>query len=144
MTRIGEELLALRATDGRWYPSVIVNWARQNPASALHRALTWDDAEAAERYRLDQARRLIAIHVVDDIGDRQTISLAIDRGVGGGYRALPEVLASGQMRRLAAREALTELVRWRDRHRHLDRELAPIFGLIDRFKLLDAPEQDAA
>jgi hypothetical protein len=144
MTRIGAELVALRATDGRIYPSIAIDWARQNPDSALYRAFVWDDAVAGERYRLIQARQLIAIHVVDDVGHRQTISLMIDRSVGGGYRDMGATMSSEEMRRLAAREALTELIRWRDRHRHLDRELAGLFRSIDAFALLEPPDQEAA
>jgi hypothetical protein len=142
MTRIGEELLALQASDGKWYPAIVVDWARQHPDSALYRALVWDDRVAAEKYRLHQARQLIALHIVNDIHDRQTISLAIDRPEGGGYRSLPEVMSSAQMRDLAVRDAITELVRWRDRHRHLDRELAGLFGVIDRLAI--APPSDQA
>ena len=36
----------------------VVEYAR-DPDSALHSSFTWDDSEAAEQYRLEQARRVI-------------------------------------------------------------------------------------
>lgn len=128
-TRIGDELQALRASDGRWYPSIVVDWARANPDSALYRALEWDDRRAADEHRLSQARQLIAIHIVDEQGDRSTIALVIDRGYGGGYRDLGEVLSNAQLRRLATEQALAELRRWQERNKHLV-ELDGVFRAI--------------
>lgn len=144
MTPVGEEIVALRASDGRFYPEIIVAWARQNPGSELHQRFQWDVERAAHEHWLWQARQLIAIHVVDLAGDRMTVSLAIDRPRGGGYRDLNNVMSNAELRRMATEQALSELLRWADRHRHL-RELQTVLRVIDRVaRSLEPPERDAA
>jgi len=54
---IREELQAL-VSNGRLNPEDVVEAAR-NPNSSLHTYFTWDDTEAAESYRLQEARALI-------------------------------------------------------------------------------------
>jgi len=54
---IKEELEAI-AAGGVLYPADVVEAAR-NPNSAMHSQFEWDDSEAAEAYRLQQARALI-------------------------------------------------------------------------------------
>lgn len=54
---IREELETL-ITGGVIYPVDVVNAAR-NPNSAMHSQFEWDDGEAAEAWRLQQARTLI-------------------------------------------------------------------------------------
>lgn len=51
------DLLAER-NEGRLTPEAVVAAAR-DPESALHEHFTWDDAEAAQKRRLDEARALI-------------------------------------------------------------------------------------
>jgi hypothetical protein len=144
MTPVGEEIVALTASDGRIYPSVVVDWAEIHPESALHRQFPWDDAVAAREHRLWKARQLISLHVVDLAGDRTTISLQIDRPMGGGYRDMGEVLSTAELRRMAVEQAVGELHRWVARHRHLG-ELQTIFRAVDRVaRQIEPPEQDAA
>ncbi len=131
-TRVSEEIVSLRASDGRWYPQLIVEWARQNPDSALHGHFEWDVAKAAYDHWLWQARQLIAIHVVDVSGGRQTISLIVDRPKGGGYRELGEVVSNAEMRRDAVDQAIAELRRWRERYGFLQADLSGVFRAIDR------------
>jgi len=144
MTPVGEEIVALRASDGRIYPSVIVDWAEAHPESALYRQFPWDDAVAAREHRLWKARQLISLHVVDLAGDRTTISLEIDRTMGGGYRDLGSVLSTSELRRMALEQAIGELHRWADRYKHLE-ELQAVFRAVGRVaRNLDPPERDAA
>jgi hypothetical protein len=131
MTPVGQEIVALTATDGSIYPNVVVDWAQANPESELHRHFKWDINKAAREHWLWQARQLIAIHVVDLRRDRMTISLQIDRGRGGGYRHLGNVLSNAELRRQACEQAIGELHRWAERHRHLS-ELQGIFRAVDR------------
>lgn len=133
MTKVGEELLALADDDGVIFPDQVVDWARGHPKSALHAQFQWDVARAAREHWLWQARQLIAVHVVDDAGHRQTISLSIDRGHGGGYRPLDQVLANDELRRLAVGQAIGEALRWRERNSHL-LELRPVFRSIERLE----------
>lgn len=55
---IQERLQHLHARDGSLTPSAVVEDAR-DPESPLHSEFVWDDKKAAEKQRLDAARRLI-------------------------------------------------------------------------------------
>ena len=111
MNPVALEIVALTASDGKIYPSVVVAWAQANPDSELHRRFEWDIEKAAHEHWLWQARQLISIHVVDLAGDRTTISLEIDRTRGGGYRDMGAVLSNADLRRMATEQALRELHR---------------------------------
>lgn len=58
MEKVAERLKELERDNGRLAPADVVDAAR-DPASPLHSHFTWDDSEAAEKYRLMQARTLI-------------------------------------------------------------------------------------
>lgn len=55
---VAKILAALERDNGRLVPSDVVEAAR-DPNSPLHQHFEWNDSEAAEKYRLDQARTLI-------------------------------------------------------------------------------------
>ena len=128
---IRDELTALIRDGGSLNPHEVVDWARGNPDSALHRSLEWDDEKAAEHYRVWQARRLIAIHVVSADGERTTISLMPDRFSGTGYRPVDRVMSNADLRAMALQQAVEELRRWEHRYRHLT-ELAQVFAALDQ------------
>lgn len=46
-----------------------VLYAAKNPESELHKCFEWDDKEAANKYRLSQARKVIQLIVVKDEND---------------------------------------------------------------------------
>ena len=56
--QVGEELERLREEKGTLLPADVLEVAA-NPDSPLHAAFEWDDGEAAKKFRLSQARRLI-------------------------------------------------------------------------------------
>jgi hypothetical protein len=122
---IAAELLALQTEDGLIHPAGAVRWARANPASKLYGALEWNDAVAAEAYRVGQVRSLIAICVVDASGDRTLISLSPDR-VAGGYRPISDVLAAADLRDIMLTDALSELDRVKKKYDRLV-ELAQVW-----------------
>jgi hypothetical protein len=132
MTKIGDELVALRRGDGLIHASDVVDWARENPRSATGETFEWDRDKAAYQHWLDHARRLISVHVVTLAGERQTISLVIDRNHGGGYRRMDDVLNNADLRRAAVEDAVKELLRWKERHGYLRQELQPVFSSVDR------------
>jgi len=144
MTKVGEELVALRDGDGIIYPATVVDWARDHPESALHRQFEWDLERAAREHWLYRARQLISVHVRSDDGHRTTIALQIDASHGGGYRQLDDVLSSAELRRAAVEQAVGELVRWKDRNSHLRQELHGIFRSIDRVERVVLARDEAA
>lgn len=116
---IRQELLALRNSDGMLPPRVAVQWARENPRSELHAEFEWDDKVAGELFRIDQARRLIAIHVVDSGGHREMVSLSIDRSEKSGYRMMSDVIAKEDLREILLADALAELKRVEQKYAYL-------------------------
>lgn len=69
--QVGEELERIRSTSGELTPAHVVEAARSED-SPLHSAFEWDDTQAAQNYRLAQARRVLgSVRVVN--GPTQTI-----------------------------------------------------------------------
>jgi len=128
---IATELVALRAADGMIHVEDVHAWARANDGSALHRALEWDDRAAARKYRFEQIRLMIRIYVVNEDHERQAISLSADRGAGGGYRNLDDVMDVPDLRALALADALDEYQRIKARYDWL-RELAEVHEALER------------
>ena len=127
---IASELLALKGKDGMVHAPAAVDWAKEHPESSLYAALEWDDPTAAKAYRIEQVRQLIRIFVVDVKGDRQLISLSVDRAVGG-YRSLDDVLARPDLREVMLNDALAELERLEIKYEHL-KELAEVWAAKSR------------
>jgi hypothetical protein len=98
--------------DHKATPCMVVE-AAKDETSPLHSYFCWDDTEAAKRYRLDQARHLIAsIEIISDPQEKKTVafvSLMADRKNGGGYRDVRSVLSSEELRAELLRTAVTEL-----------------------------------
>lgn len=132
---IREELLALQLeAGGVLQVEPTVEWARQHPSSALHKSLEWDNAAAGHEWRCHQIRQLIAIHVVSVIGERQLVSLTIDRKEpGGGYRSLTDVLAVPDLREVLLRDALAELQRVQMRYQTLV-ELSAVWEAVEKVR----------
>lgn len=123
-----------REAGGVIHPREVVAAAR-DAASPLHSCFTWDDAKAAEEYRVEQARALLQVVVQwIDTGDSKRsakvfVSLSQDRKVGG-YRLLLDVMSDDQLREQLLADALEELNRWQAKYREV-KELASIFAAIN-------------
>lgn len=128
--QIAKEVEALRRADGLVMAEDVVAWAKENPESALHSQFEWDDSEAANAYRLWQARRVIAVCVVAEDGERKLVSLSIDRSKGG-YRSVEAVISNDELRRILVNDALAELKRVRAKYLHV-KELTPVYEEIDK------------
>lgn len=136
---IREELEALReSNDGLLRAEDVVEYAKSNPDSALHRRLLWDDSAAAHAYRLFQARQLIRVHVIVSesvhMPVRAYVSLTADRKqVGGGYRAIEDVLSDAERKAALLRQALNEAASWREKYKSL-KELGEVFAALERVR----------
>ena len=126
---IRDELLALRDDERLIHVDTVIIWASEHRNSDVAQAIEWDDLRAAASWRRDQVRQLIQIHIVDVDHKRLTISLVRDRGQGGGYRNIDDVLSNMEMRRAALLDAVSEFERLSARHDHFS-ELEPIFATI--------------
>lgn len=133
MKRINVELILKKiaaANDGLLTPEAVVEFAR--PAtSPLHKRFTWDNTEAAYKYRLWEARQLISVTVkMVDIGGKKKpvrvfVSLTPDRE-DGGYREINTVLSGGDYRRQLILDALAELAVFEMKYAEL-KELSDLF-----------------
>lgn len=127
---IRQALVAIAHSNGGIIlPQTVVDAAR-NEGSPLHNWFCWENDEAAEKYRLIQARDLIRTVRVE-IGDqsamevRAFVSLTTDRA-DGGYRLVQDVLSDEQLYRQLLRDALAEMVRFEQKYSRV-KELAPLF-----------------
>lgn len=121
--------LEILSVDGLIKPEAVVAFAR-NPETALHGHFTWDDGEAASRWRIEEARRLIRVFVMVEPREqkgpvRAFVSLPSDRRAGGGYRALSAVLSDKERRQELLQAALDDLRVFQKRYQVL-RELEDV------------------
>lgn len=128
---IREELEALKGNKPFIDPKSAEDWAREHPDSALHGALEWDNEKAGHQYRLYQIRRLIAVHITDEQGERKFVSLSIDRVKGGGYREVEEVIADPVLADVMLADALADVKRARKRYARV-KALAGVWSEVDK------------
>ena len=129
-----EELDRLRKKHRLLSPERVVGFA-SDPETELHKVFTWDDGEAAKQWRLEQARHVIRVSVYFDESVQEPVrafvSLSQDRGAGGGYRHVPDVLRSDKLREQMLAEALKDMQIFARKYRLL-KELRPVFDAVDR------------
>ena len=131
-----EELERLRyANDGVLLVDDIVEAASQI-GSPLHKHFTWDDTEAARRYRQEQARALVqkcrvTMESRPDVLMRAYVSVASDRTKGGGYRAIEEVLDDEALREELVNEMRQRIAYWQRQHHILN---APLKKALQQFE----------
>lgn len=136
--------LQKQAPSGLLRPEAVVEHAADE-SSALHRYFTWDDGEAAQAYRLLQARQLIrvAVTVLESTSDRVRafVSLTSDRKVDGGYRAMVDVLDDPTLLDQMLADAKAELSAFTRKYRMLREagELSGVFEAITSAEVVEAP-----
>lgn len=122
--------------EGRLIPEHVVDAARPK-SSPLHNRFTWDDGEAAEKWRVHQARMLINV-CVEVLGDGLAkspvfVSLSVDRPEGRGYRLMTSVMSDTESRDQLLKDALTDLATFQKKYRSL-KELAEVFSAVRKVK----------
>lgn len=118
----GGELLAVDVVD-----------AARPENSVLHGQFDWDDSEAAEKWRLHQARNLIRV-TVEYVGPKERqvparvfVSLTPDRrGDGGKYRLLASVMSNREYRKQLIADAKDDMEHFKKKYAEL-RELESVF-----------------
>ena len=117
--------------DGLLVPEEVV-LAAGEPGSPLHDEFEWDDGAASHKYRLWQARKLIA-RVIIERPDRASmpayVSVSIDRIDRGGYRRTDLVMSDEGLREAMLKTAMQELRAFRARYSRFV-ELSKIFVAI--------------
>ncbi|WP_164145873.1 hypothetical protein [Stenotrophomonas maltophilia] len=136
---IRKELEQLKSA-GVIQPADVVARA-SDPASAMHNWFQWDDTEAAQAYRLQQARQLLRVFVTVETKDnkpvRAFVSLGTDRYGEGGYRTMAEVLSDEEMRAQLLADAVKELRSAEKKYRQLQ-ELSGVWSALDEVEGRDA------
>jgi len=145
---ISDELERIKnANNGIIEPKLVVAYAR-NPQTALHNRFEWDDTEAAERWRLHQARNIIRLEfryvdkkatdqskIILDITSRiktrnvvrAFVSLTTKRkGQDAGYRDIYDVISDDEMREQLLEDAKKDMAIFRRKY-YLLSELADVF-----------------
>lgn len=117
--------------------------------SPLHKHFEWDDSEAAELYRRQQARSLIQkckITLIDSqpVEIRAFVSLPTDRENGGGYRLTSEVVSNEQMKAEFVHDIRLTISRWTQKLHLLNGDLADaILDLDTRINALNEERKAA-
>lgn len=123
-------------------PNDIVEAARDE-ASVLHPHFEWEDAQAAELYRQDQARELVRSLTIDvsrsNLEERPVRAFVnVEAGGERGYVSTMTAMSSEDLRKQVLERAFAELEAWRARHAELT-EMARIFSAIDETRGLLKP-----
>jgi hypothetical protein len=128
----GERLAELtEANGGHVTPEVVVDDARPDEA-ALHPCFVWDDYEAAEKYREEQARSLIrSVRVVIDEDRPASLNYVSVRlsDIGPAYVTTARAMSDDELRDQAIGDAIGGLNAWQRRYEHLA-ELRPVFQAV--------------
>lgn len=104
---------------GRLTPSAVVEAARSEK-SPLHRHFEWDDAKAANSWRLDQAREIIRVIRIEEDGEEPTRAfLSVKDGDGTAYRTSHEVSGSVELQLAVLRQAEKDLESFQRRYRDM-------------------------
>lgn len=108
----------------------------QDEKSILHKHFEWDDSEAADLYRRQQARALIQkckIQLVESepMVIRAFVSLPTDRENGGGYRLMSEVVTDDSMKEEMIRDIQLTIARWNKKLHLLDSDIADLLEQLE-------------
>jgi len=111
--------------------------AAKDKKCVLHRHFEWDDTEAANQYRREQARGMIQkckiiITESPDISIRAFVSLSDDQKNGGGYRMTATVLSDDDMKAQLLRDIRTTISRWKRQLHLLDVETLAIINRLEK------------
>jgi hypothetical protein len=137
---VGSRLETIRLLNGgSLTPPAVVEDATA-PESPLHPHFEWDDAKAADEFRLAQARELVASVMVvyaDEVQGAPTEPVRAFASIGGetgkprAYTSTLEAMRAPAMRAEILAQARAELEGWRRRYRHYT-ELAKAVEAIEQ------------
>lgn len=115
-------------------PSALVDAARPE-SSPLHSAFNWDDSDAAEKYRMMQARMLMTSVRVDIAGKDQAafvnVIVSVQDVPTRGYISTTRALSDEEITKQLIRQATRELNYWTETYNNIQ-ELS---GVVDTNRL---------
>lgn len=134
--------------EGRGQPEDIVEEARSE-SSPLHEHFEWDDAKAAHRHRISQARQLLQVIEirVRTTGDaeRDHVRVAHNIRLHGErtYVSIDEIQASEEYQRLLVLQSIEDAERFAARYEHLDYLYGDAFAVFKRARRIIDNGEDA-
>ena len=139
-TRI-EELKAIAMKHGGVLkPDDVVSFAK-DPETSLHAAFDWNDTDAAQKWRIEQARGIIQVAVEIIMVKNKEISVRVfispiaarKENGDGGYKLVESLLHNRKGRREILETALSELDVFQKKYNWLS-ELVKVFEAIETTK----------
>ena len=132
----GEELARIYDRDGRLTPKSVLDESRDENAP-LHSCFTWNDSEAAEKYRLQQAGNIIRALVTVEARPQDTrpVAIRVYHNVRPeGYQPLQYIVTRPDMREEMMQNARRDLINFRSKYLALAdiEEFKPLMELISR------------
>lgn len=135
--KVAKELQSIIDEQGSATPRAIVEKARDT-STELNKCFTWDNNEAADKWRLQEARQLVChliIEVKDDDskGKPQTIRVfhKVDTSWDSGYKDIVHIVHNPTEYEALLKQAKNDFTALRKKYEMLT-ELEPIFELIDQ------------
>lgn len=138
---IGDRIEAIRGREGSYFtPDLLVDDGR-DPESPLHPCFEWDDAKAADGYRIVQARQVVRSLVVTMEGEKEQpvavrafVSVTDDENEGPQYTSIGHAMEEPDLRRQVIAQAQREFEAWRNKYKDY-RELASVFSAYEQLQL---------
>ena len=107
-----DALTEIESKEGILRPQDVVK-AAQNEDSPLHKHFEWEDSEAAAKYRIWQARQLIASVKVEFLGEDRpayyNATVQVESVPVRGYHSLEKVLNDEELREKVVIQAVKDL-----------------------------------
>lgn len=132
---VGEICEELEQSEGGLSPKTLLDVSRDE-SSPLHKAFTWDDTEAAEKWRLEEARLLIAnIRIVrsTDTEERERVRGFVSTpGRKCSYVTLDNALKKDEFRTYLLEQARRDTEAYVSKYRTLS-ELANVVEAMNEF-----------
>lgn len=111
-------------------PQSIVDYAFQHPESELHKCFTWDDRKAANEFRKQEARHIIALLVFKEEKEDKPSQIRVLQRSSVAYEPVKTIMRNkGEYELLLAR-ARRELIAFKNRYKHIV-ELEEVLEAID-------------
>jgi hypothetical protein len=127
---VGEFLDALRKKHDGVLTTGIVVAAAKNPRSPIHDFFTWDDKDAATRWREVQAGHLIR-SVTIFVEEREDVAVRAFVNIEGpGHVCVVEAMNDEAMKATLFKRAKDEIIGWRRRYADLQ-AFASVFKSVD-------------
>lgn len=147
-TVVYREMKAIGGEEGV-NPEDMVEWAKENPESELHKCFTWDDSKAAGLWRIKEARavksNLQIVYKEPQMTEPIKVQAFMRDRPGGTYKETVQIFRSQDSLAGTIELAKHELEIFSNKYRFLkDEKIQKIIADIDEFLLQDLLKQRTA